>query len=29
MQYDIRRKYDHVSDVIDNIAWLRAPEMIP
>ena len=23
-----RRKYDHVSDVIDNLAWLRAPEMI-
>ena len=23
-----RRKYDHVSDVISDLAWLRVPEMI-
>ena len=23
-----RRKYDHVSDVIDSLAWLRAPDII-
>ena len=23
-----RRKYDHVSDVLDDLSWLRAPDMI-
>ena len=23
-----RRKYDHISDVLDGLAWLRAPEVI-
>ena len=23
-----RRKYDHISDVLDGLAWLRAPDMI-